>query len=86
MFPRVVEETFSFNSEDEDDVGEGQNLGSNEGTFGGLSVETGVPVASETPKAVTDCWNANKKVSMIVVNVEEMCLASIDGDRTFTGN
>ena len=70
--PQVIEESFPINAE-----------GGNVSEYGrvwefGFSVETGVHLELETPKAVKDSWNSDRLLSIMEVNLGEMCLAALD--------
>ena len=68
--PFIIEESFSFNSED--------NEGVIEGTLG-LQVDTGAGnVALATPNSVVDGWNADRDVLMVDLDSETLCMASLD--------
>ena len=74
---QVIEELFPFNVEEDRNAGEDGSLGSDADTFG-LSVDTGVNLESETPKAVKDGWNSYRIVSMMELNFGKMFLAAVD--------
>ena len=73
----MTDELFPFNAEEDGNVGKDSSLGGDEGTFG-LSVETGVRLELEMPKAVKDGWNSDRPVLMMEVNFGRICLAAVD--------